>query len=104
MKVVGKTSLCGCLPIPVPVLDGLVNWNHVKRKLTIRSGLVEPTEEFMRLSFGGEGTRLEPPARLTVIAVFDQLYNDRRLVVNGSSSAVLCHDTDYAGKWTGRAY
>ena len=58
----------------------------------------------MRLSFGGEGTRLEPPARLTVIAVFDQLYNDRRLVVNGSSSAVLCHDTDYAGKWTGRAY
>jgi hypothetical protein len=92
-----------CSAIPLPVLDRLVNGNHVDRKLAVRSRLVQPAEELARLDLGCESSRLEPPTRLPVIGVLDQPRDNRRLVVNRRSCVAICHGSDYAWRRTGLA-
>jgi hypothetical protein len=87
----------GCSAIPLPILRCLVNGYHVDRKLvnTVRSSLVQLAEEVARLGLGCEGSRLEPPAWLAIIGVFDQSHDKGRLVANGRSCLAICHGSDY---------
>ena len=102
MRRTGRRS-DDCSAIPLPVLDRLVNGNHVDRKLAVRSRLVQPAEELARLDLGCESSRLEPPTRLPVIGVLDQPRDNRRLVVNRRSCVAICHGSDYAWRRTGLA-
>ncbi len=87
-----------CSAIPFPVLDRLVDGNHVDRKIAVGSRLVQPADKFARLNLGRESSRLEPPSRLTVIGVFDQPHDNRRLVVLYRCCTAIYHGSDYALK------
>jgi len=84
-----------CSAIPLPVLDRLMNSNHVDREFGVQPGNVQPIKEPARLSLGREGTRLNRhPGSL--VEVFDQPGDCRRLVVGGRRNVTFCHGSDYA--------